>query len=357
MSKPYDKYVKVVEAEFPRMTLHSTIPSGASLAVVFDHYRLKRDRKSNHRRAVNLFFMAGTGMTKAIWQYHIKRLFQYSEDNEDSLSWQLVNAVAIDLVSHGESAVENNGRLGYAADWREGAHDLIQVAKSLRLQGSNVVIGHSMGGYQSLYACTLAPLMFEHAIIIEPVIYGDDSYTAKMEKMNRSLNKIIKTEFPSENEFDSYFRKKSIFKNFNKEILDDFLESEKIIKKDGSTYAKTSKEHQMICYLCGGPAIKIWKEVLSNVNVPVIHVMGKQSTWTPEGSSEKIRNQLKYVKPLDIDGGHLLNCEAPGSIIKVILDSLNNNVDGQNGNIDQDLGKPYRELFEENYKKLYSSRL
>lgn len=356
MSQTYDRYVKVVEAEFPRMTINSTIPTGASLAVVFDHYRLRRNRKSSRRKPVNLFFMSGTGMTKAVWQYHIKRLFKYSEDNEE-LSWQLNNAVAVDLVNHGESAVENAGRLGFVVDWREGAHDLIQVAKSLRLLGTNIVIGHSMGGYQSLYASTLAPLMFQHAIVIEPVIYREPGPSPRLVKMIPGMNRVLQTEFKDENEFNTFFREKSIFKKFNPEILDDFLESEKIIRKDGTVTAKTTKEQQMICYMNSSPAVSIWKEVLSNVTIPVIHVIGASAGWNPPQSVTEVRKNLKNVKSIDVqNAAHLVNCEQPDEIIKIILDCLNDNVN-KTVEIDPNEGKSYEEIFNENYKRLYYERI
>lgn len=352
----YDRYVKVVEAEFPRMTINSTIPTGISLAVVFDHYRIKKDWKSSHRKPVNLYFMSGTGMTKAIWQYHIKRLFQYSEDNE-SLPRQLNNAIAIDLVNHGESAVENTGRLGFVIDWREGAHDLIQVAKSLRLQGTNIVVGHSMGGFQALYASSLAPLLFQHVIAIEPVIYGNPGPDPSFYRRMAGLDRKMKSEFNNEEEFDYYFKNKSIFKNFHDEILRDYMESEKIVHRDGRVSAKTTKEQQLICYMNAGPGVRLWKEILSNVSVPVIHAIGKSATWTPPDSISEIRKQLKKVKPIDIEGGlHLVNCEKPETIIEIIVDCLNNNIN-ESVDLDVSQGKTYEEIFNENYFKLYKSKL
>lgn len=356
MPQVYDHYVKVVEAEFPRMTVNSTIPTGASLAVVFDHYRIRREWKSSSRKPVNLFFMSGTGMTKAIWQYHIKRLFKYSEENED-LRWQLNNAVAVDLVNHGESAVENCGKLGFVVDWREGAHDLIQVAKSLRLQGSNVVIGHSMGGYQALYASTLAPLMFQFAFVIEPVIYGDPKSSKRLVKMVPSLNKVLKSKFNNEQDYEQFFREMSIFKNFHPEILNDFINSEKVIHRDGSVSTKTTKEQQMICYMNAAPAVALWKEVLSHVNIPVIHAIGKEASWNPPESVNEVRAGLKYVKGIDIEEGlHLVNCEKPDVIIKILIDCLNSNLNESN-KIDKNQSKTYEEIFYENYERLYRAKL
>ncbi|CAM9014631.1 unnamed protein product [Wickerhamomyces anomalus] len=356
MSQPYDRYVKVVEAEFPRMTINSTIPTGISLAVVFDHYRIRREWKSQNRKPVNLFFMSGTGMTKAIWQYHIKRLFQYSEEHED-LPWQLNNVIAVDLVNHGESAVENTGRLGFVVDWREGAHDLIQVAKSLRLQGTNVVVGHSMGGFQALYASTLAPLMFQHAVVIEPVIYGDPESSARLDRMIPSLNKVIKSRFKNEQEFDHFFKKQSIFKSFNSEILDDFIESEKLVHRDGTVSAKTSKEQQLICYMNASSAVRLWREILSNVTIPVIHVIGSAATWNPPQSVKEVRQLLKHVKGVDIEGGlHLVNCEKPDTIVDILLNCLNNNID-KTVEIDPYQGKSYEDVFNENFHRIYSAKL
>jgi pimeloyl-ACP methyl ester carboxylesterase len=351
----YHRYTKVVEAEFPRMVMHATIPMGAPLAVVFDHYRLEKQLKSEFRKPVNLFFMAGTGMTKAVWKYHIKKLFEYSEQHVE-LPWQITNCVALDLVNHGDSAVENDGILGWEFDWREGSHDLIQVVKSLKLQGDSVVIGHSMGGFQSLYSTLISPLMFKFVIAIEPVTHGgDDQNSIFIKKMLPALDDAIQTRFTSEDQYYKYMKTMSFFRRFHPEVLNDFMEAEKVVNKDGTVQTKTSKEIQLICYHAGMRIFPIGLKLLSLIDSPVVLVVGEKATWTPKSNVREVNAVLKKGEFIEIPNGeHLVNGEDPDSIIDVIIKSLTKNI-GTKGPQEAVVDRnTYDEIFSENYARLAS---
>lgn len=349
----YEKYTKVVEAEFPRWNLHSTIPSGVSLSVVFDHYRLRRNLLNLDKVQVNLYFLSGTGMTKSIWRYYIKKFFEL---NNEEVNWQIANCIAIDLVNHGESAIENEGKLGWEFDWREGSHDLLQVAKSLRLPGENVVIGHSMGGFQSLYSTTIAPLLFKFVIAIEPVLHSSELGTFVFQtKLLPSLNKAIRSEFKNEEDFYTYFKKYSFYRKFHPEILNDFIESEKLINKDGTVSAKTSKQQQMICYYQGEKIFKASLSILKHIPIPVIHVIGGNATWTEKESNKVVDEVIPDVEVITVPNGeHLVNGEDPDAIFEIIVNGLHKHIGKQPNEEKPGIysKQKYESTFEENYSKL-----
>lgn len=347
----YDRYTKVVEAEFPRIRLHAAIPAGAPLAVVFDHYRLKRQLVSEWKRPVNLFFMAGTGMTRAVWRYHVNRLFEISESQD--YGWQVVNCVALDLVNHGDSAQENAGVLGWEFDWREGSQDLIQVAKSLKLQGDNVAIGHSMGGFQVLYATLISPRIFNFVIAIEPVTHANEEYSKRfIGSTLPALSNIIQSEFKNEESYFKYFRTRSFYTKMHPEILEDFLEAEKIVNKDNTVSAKTSKEMQLITYLGGTFIFRYGLKLISMIESPVVLVVGENATWTPESSTDELRSVLQNADYIEIPKGeHLVNVENPDAIIDVILQSLSKHLEGKREKRPE-TSDSYAEIFGENYSQL-----
>ncbi|KAH3674194.1 hypothetical protein WICMUC_003436 [Wickerhamomyces mucosus] len=353
MTEFYEKYTKVIDADSPRFTLHSAFPTGATLRVVFDHYRLNSDRRNFRRKQINLFFMSGTGMTKSIWRYYVKSLFKYSESIGDDLDWQLCNCVAVDLVNHGDSAVENQGKLGWEVDWREGSHDLIQIVKSLRFEGDNVAIGHSMGGFQVLYAAVVAPLMFKFLIVIEPVTHRYKTEAATFKKLLPSLSNAIRSEFKDEREFMKFFKKQSFYKDFNEEIFIDLINSERIINKDGSITTKTSKEQQLLCYFNGYRTFNIGLEIMRQINIPIVHIVGDCYTWNSKRHVNDANKSFKILEFFEVKGGkHLINGEKPEEVLQLIKSSLDKHIKKSNSKIELKERERYDKAYKENYEAI-----
>ena len=92
----------------------------------------------------------------------------------------LDSVIAIDMVGHGDSSLENQGKLGTIFRWDDGAKDVIAIIKheiattgdfQNNLESRNLIIGHSMG--DSIFICNiLEPSLFDAVIPIEAVIYG-----------------------------------------------------------------------------------------------------------------------------------------------------------------------------------------
>lgn len=350
----YDKFERIFDAEFPRYNKNATIPPNSKLQIVCDHYKLRQIYKSSTRRPINLYFLHGTGMTKSVWRYYAKKLYEISESNK-SLTWQIDNIIAMDLVTHGESAMLNAGKLGYEFDWRDGGRDIVKIAGELNFEGDNVVIGHSMGGFQAIYAASEAPTLFKFIVPIEAVTNqrGTPAHINKrFDSLLAALNKVVFTDFKSEKEYEEFMRKKSFYRKFNKEILNDLVSSEKLINPDGTCSCKTSKDHQMLGYNAGFTSFPIALETAHRVKCPIVHVIGEKATWNEKEAVEIFRREIKTVDPIDIKNGeHLVTGEQPDDVIEMLVNSFNKYIKGDQEFQNRSLlsFNDYKKAFREGY--------
>ncbi|CCH44770.1 Abhydrolase domain-containing protein 11 [Wickerhamomyces ciferrii] len=328
MSLTYDKFERVFDGAFPRFTKYSTLPPNSKLQLVVDHYKIRPQFKDPKRHPINLYFCHGTGMNKSIWKYYAKRLMSYSF-NHPELSWQINNIIAIDSATHGESAILNNGKLGYEYDWRDGGRDLNKIANQLNFEGFNIGVGHSMGGFHTMFAASLSPALFRFMILIEPVSNIGERYMNKeieimWDNLMAVVDRALITEFPNESSFNDYFQNKGFFTKFNKEILHDLIESEKLIHSDGKVSTKTNKQLQMISYTSSKKVVPIGLDVVERIDIPLVHIQGDKSDWTIPAHAKIFRNHIKQLDPYNIPHGrHLVNGEHPEDILGIIIKSLN----------------------------------
>jgi pimeloyl-ACP methyl ester carboxylesterase len=225
------------------------------------------------------------------------------------------------------------------------------------LPGENVIVGHSMGGFQALYTTTIAPLLFKFALAIEPVTHNTAARSeAFMTNMLSSLNIAIRSEFKNEEEYYTFFKEKSFYKNFHPQILNDFVEAEKVVNRDGTVSAKTSKEQQLLCYLAGGKIFPLGLGVLKSVPVPVIFVAAGSGTWLELSAVEEAKKAIKDIEFISVPGAqHLMNGEQPDDILKILVDGLKKHIGTSSTAIKEKVyisKEEYDGIFKENYAKL-----
>lgn len=271
--------------------------------------------------------MHGTGMNKAIWTYYVDELVKIAK--KDNSNFELNTVIAFDAVSHCDSAIANKGKLGADYIWADGAKDLIEIIKhesrvdSRFKDASNIAIGHSLGGHGVLMAGFFEPLLFDSIVTIEPVIFPMKRGTLEQGiKLFETLSAIIKTKFKTDEEFMDYMRKKSFYKKFHPKIFGDFTNDEKLVTSN-SVEAKTSKLSQMATYIASAQSIPIGWENLKFIFVPVLHIVGKDASWNPPGSAQKITDRIPDCKMVEIpEGTHLLHLEIPDAVIERIVDFI-----------------------------------
>ncbi|EGW34388.1 uncharacterized protein SPAPADRAFT_59815, partial [Spathaspora passalidarum NRRL Y-27907] len=286
----------------------------------------------------NLIFCHGTGFNKSVWTYYVNKL--YSLCQTGSTSWAIDSVISIDQIGHGDSSLENEGKLGPIVRWDEGGKDVIEVIKheiattgdfTNDVNSRNVVIGHSMGGFNALYASFYEPTLIDACVPIEPVIYGEAGGLDKFKKIFGKIAKIMIDKFEDMQEVEFFFKEFSFYKNFHPQVLQDFMEDEIVAEVDPVTKEKKYRlkckiNNQMSAYLGAFMSIAIGMHILSLIRVPIFHVIGKKAVWNPPNSIPWIRSTINpefLGESFDIpQGEHLVNGERPDEVISIIAKVL-----------------------------------
>ncbi|KAF6072834.1 hypothetical protein FOB64_000066 [Candida albicans] len=121
------------------------------------------------------------------------------------------------------------------------------------LESRNLIIGHSMGGFNSLYATFLEPSLFDAVIPIEAVIYGAPGGLEKFSKKFSKISKLLIDTFDSKDDINFFFKEFSFFKNMQDQVSDDFINDEVYEIKDKESgeikyKLKCNTPHQMAAY-------------------------------------------------------------------------------------------------------------
>lgn len=320
---------KIIDGHGPRGP-GVTLIHGETLKVVYNKYKTKKVIPKD-AISFNLIFAHGTGMNKAVWHYHIKKLFDLSGD-----SFHLNSVISFDAATHGDSAVANKGKIGVVNQWTDNARDLNAILiHELQTTGDfkpgpysrTVGIGHSYGGYGCLMASVYQPSLFDSLVAVEPVFFGTKEFGELFAKRVRKIGGLLMDEFDSDEDFHTYFEKFHFFQKFHPEVMKDFLADEKIVeKKDGEEVvaAKCDKYNQMTCYFGALISIPYSMVALRSILVPVLHVVGKQANWNPKEAVDYFRQTIlpDLITPLDLEGEHLINAERPDAIVDTIAEHL-----------------------------------
>lgn len=332
MTELYTLEKKTADATFPRAN-GSTICATDRLKLSYNKYFTVRNTIPKETIKINLIFAHGTGMNKSIWNYHIRRLYDISERSE---GWKLNSVLAIDAAGHGDSAMLNEGKPGWIYKWEDGAKDLIQVIKQEQRNDNefvngpytkNILVGHSLGGFQAIMAAYYEPSLFDAVIPIEPVIYMDIKHAATFTKIFNKMAAFIIDKFDDEDQFNEYFKEFSFYKNMKPDVLRDLMEDEVATFIDPETketryMTKASNPSQMATYLSAVLSIPAGMAILPHLRTQVCHIIGDKATWNPPESIPYIRNAIPneyLMDPVDIRGGqHLVNGEQPDEIIQAI---------------------------------------
>ncbi|CUM46435.1 uncharacterized protein AC631_04928 [Debaryomyces fabryi] len=340
MSKLYTLEKKTTDAAFPRVP-GSTILSNDRLKIVYNKYLTARGAISKDKIKVNLIFAHGTGMNKSIWNYHIKKLFEHSQS---ASTWVLNSVLSIDAIGHGDSSLLNEGKIGWVYKWEDGSKDIIQVIKHEQqttnefvnnASTKNILIGHSLGGFMAVVAGFYEPSMFDAVIPVEGVLFMDPKTDGRFLGIFSKLSSILIDRFESEEEYNDYFTKFSIYKAFHPEVLKDFMEDEKATYVDPETketkfMTKASTTNQMTTYYSARISIPLVMEIFPLLTVPLVHVIGSKATWNPPQSIKFIRDAVPKEYLLDAidipEGEHLVNGNDPDALVKIIEDTIKKRV-------------------------------
>lgn len=313
----------VTEAHHPRSHRGSTLNENDRFQLVYNVYSDPRQHdskiKGTHAQT-NLVFLHGTGFSKDVWNYTIEAFFEHYGD-------ALGTVIAFDTVNHCDSYMLNKGKVGWVCTWEDNGRDAIKIIKELDLKGGTILIGHSMGGASALHAAALERRVIDSVIAIEPVCYGEYEKFKSMPEVRKvyyrlilALNKAILDTFPSEKVFDGFMRKKNLTKTFHPRILDDLINSNKLVNpRTGETSFKTTKNMQLVSYASSILSSMYMPDIARTIDCEVCHIIGATAKWNPPEAAPTLRRNLPHCTPVEIPNGeHLVPLEMPDETFKAM---------------------------------------
>lgn len=366
----YKKETKVSAAVSSRIIGATLIHEVDSLQLVYDLYTYTGTtvNTTNPTHLVNFLFLHGSGMNRSVWEYYVAYILNNMK--QKNVKWQINKIITLDQVTHGDSAELNRHKLGVNFDWADGARDACKIAQEeFQPIGAancyNIVIGHSMGGFQSLACNVLYPDLFNLSILIEPVVYvphvkNKENVTIVPPKFYNALWSKMTDNFKDMKEFETFMKNNSFYKKSNPEILERMIQFEAIHTPEGAIKTKISQEQNMLCYLTLDPTARWLIGSLSYIKIPVYGIVGGISTWCPPQNQELLVSRIPlYEKDIIPDGDHLVNLEDPQTCLNKIVDRITEFVHTSKGDNERYLVSDMERetLFKEKFAKFKAERV
>lgn len=357
----FHKATCAVDAVSPRSSSDSTlVPSRDKLKIVYDAYTQKASQ--NSKTVVNFVFLHGSGMNRSVWEYYLADII----DNDSG--WSCGKILLIDQVNHGDSAILNRDKLGTIFDWSDGARDVCKIAMDelypKPANTINVVVGHSMGGFQALCCGVLYPGLFQLIITIEPVVLmknisNPENITKVPGNFYDALSLKMRDSFKNDREYNDYMDNESFYVNTQKQIREKFKDFEKMRMPDGSIKTKMDKYQHMITYLCLKPTADWLLDSIKYIVCPVVALVGGKAKWSPKENQDILQTRIRnYTKETVPGGDHLMNIEMPDTVLRKIKKHITRHVKTSVCDGCQNLLDPDRQIeFQHKYQVLIRQRV
>ncbi|CCD25355.1 triglyceride lipase NDAI_0F00360 [Naumovozyma dairenensis CBS 421] len=329
------KIINAIKSRAQNATLNQGIDQ---LQIVYDLYTyININTNISSTNKINMIFLHGSGMNRSIWEYHISKMIDYLKT--PTINWSINKIILMDQVTHGDSGLLNKEKLGVEFNWNDGAKDACLVAQTefypltnnnndQEMRYFNVVVGHSMGGFQALACGALYPYLFNLIITVEPVVvqrnpFNSNDMTIMPESFYNSLISKMDDCFDTELGYNEFMQKKSFYTKVHPIILKRLIEFEKIWSlRDGSEKLSTkmNKFQNILCYLTLNPGANWLIHNLQFIESPVINLTGENSKWTPPENEKLLRTKIKnYTLDPIPNGDHLVNIENPDETLRKIV--------------------------------------
>ncbi|SCU84364.1 LADA_0D01288g1_1 [Lachancea dasiensis] len=360
------KTTKTVEAVTPRSSTRCTLdPSRDVLKVVYDVYEPRDKGDDTTTSVVNYVFLHGSGMNRRIWCYYLDKLA------DPVRNWKIGKVILVDQVTHGDSAVVNERLLGSFYDWSDGARDICKICMDEFFQQNgrsvfNIVVGHSMGGFQALCCPILFPGLFQSVVCIEPVVWmkrvrkeSDEDITIIPPTFYHAMHATMTDEFSSIQQYKKFMETQSLYSKAHPSILQE-VEGFELRKISSELFrTKISTEQHMVAYLTLNPTATWLMKCLSSINCPVLCLYGEKSRWCPPENRIYLREHIPHYCEDEIIGGrHLVNLEDPDSVIAKLTSYIKELLPDDDGEASQALDENARKArFSEQYRELISNRV
>jgi pimeloyl-ACP methyl ester carboxylesterase len=206
--------------------------------------------------------------------------------------------------------------------WMLLAEDLCQLCEGLNLENP-LLVGHSMGATVMTIAEATHGPRASGLVLIEPIFLPQDFYRIQIgvedhPLASRSIKRRSSWDDPEQARL--YFRGKGLFKNWEAEFLDLYIDHGTIPGSSTELELACSPEKEASLFM-GGMGYDPWP-MLPQITCPVWIVEGEHSTNRPYIDLKTATTTFRDGKyHLIEDAGHLIPMEKPRVIIDLILDA------------------------------------
>jgi pimeloyl-ACP methyl ester carboxylesterase len=220
--------------------------------------------------------------------------------------------VALSKYGHQKAyPVENN--------WQPQVNELISyVEQQLKIHNQEklVCIGHSFGGVISFIAACQKPALFSQLIMLDPpVVSGSKALAVKLIKKTKLIDKFSpagkaksrRKHWPIGTNLEAIFARKSLFKNFDKRCLHDYV-----------VHGITERNNQLELVFDADVEADIFRNLATNLSsyknkltIPATLLYGAQTDVMPHEIFKQFVKLNKHISLESIEGGHMYPLESP----------------------------------------------
>ena len=212
--------------------------------------------------------------------------------------------------------------------WSQLAHDLAQELDRRGMRGS-VGVGHSLGAVTTLLAAAEDPSLFKAVVAIDPVILsgwtsilwgtmktvgvGDHLPLVRGARKRRQL-------FPDRDAARAAYRHRRMFRAWDEDCLDDYLETALAPAADGGLTLRYPRSWEARIFRLSPH--NVWPQ-LRRLRVPSLFIQGEHSDSFSAAATRKVLRQVPGARLSLFKGyGHCVPMECPESVGTTILDFL-----------------------------------
>lgn len=327
---PYIKTKHITDAAYPRTNTSSTILPSDRLKIVYDKYK-NAEPLSENKLKFNFIFSHVTATSKALWIYHIEKLYELSKTQT---SWQVDTVVALDHAMQGESALINEHKLGISFNFKDFGEDIISVIinENLNCTDSKLVcVGSSFGGSAALCAVLWKPNLFDSLIAAEPCIYLSSEFVKKCTNSLGKLLSLNKSDFGTREEAEYHIGNQSFCKRFHPKIKEHLFREDIVYDETTGRFKRTSPYEQSNCIVTANPSmVNVIQTNMKYLSVPYTHVVAKyQNLFIPADTQKSLDSipKTETNKIVEMDGLHTCALDKPDEFIDIIVDHLDRRVE------------------------------
>jgi len=219
----------------------------------------------------------------------------------------------VNTYGHGKFSAENS--------WWPLVHELIAHIEQTHIEPV-IGIGHSLGAYLFFFAAQKRPELFKRIILLDPPMFPFHkraviALLVKLKLINKiphpaNKAKVRKNSFANVDEARKYFKGKALFKNFNEECFEQYLQFG--LKPVDGAYGLTfdrAVEYQIF------KSMPLWLGKMPE-GVPIDYIFSGNWEVLSEGEIKTLMNRFPAIRFHQFDGGHLFPLEKPGATAQLI---------------------------------------